>query len=70
MELGIQVTFGTTDETSGQKQLTPLIRCKEGWGDIRMAISDHECHEYKWENKFPVSAGWEGCHAWPSRMQG
>lgn len=31
-ELGILVTFGTWNEASDQKQLTPLICAKEGWG--------------------------------------
>lgn len=64
MELGVQVTFGTSNETLGQKQLTPLVCSREGWGDIRVVISDHGGHEYKWKNKFPVSAGCGGCWAW------
>lgn len=28
-----------------------------------MAVSDPECREYKWKNKFPVSAGGEASHA-------
>lgn len=27
-----------------------------------MAVSDPECREYKWKNKFPVSAGGEASH--------
>ena len=69
-EFGIQVTLARKMRPWGQKPLTPLICSKVGCGDIRMAISDHECHEYRWKNKFPVSAGWEACQAWLPRMHG
>lgn len=69
LELGILATFGSLNETSGQKPLTPLICFKEGWGDIRVVISDHGCHEYKWENKFQMSSGYEASHAWLMRKQ-
>lgn len=37
-ELGILVTFGTWNEAWGQKQLTPLICAKEGWGTLERSF--------------------------------